>query len=80
MNDLVRYTTEDGRSQTKLRTQEQTVRLPQWEVSELLVATKSKWRARRQFATRCVANSIVVPLAANTGESPLIQACQRVKS
>ena len=35
MNDLILYTTEDGRSQIKLRTQEQTVWLSQREMAEL---------------------------------------------
>ena len=40
MNDLILYTTEDGRSQIKLRAQEQTVWLTQLEMAELLDATK----------------------------------------
>jgi hypothetical protein len=40
MNDLILYTTEDGRSQIKLRTQEQTVWLTQLEMAELFDATK----------------------------------------
>jgi len=40
MNDLILYTTEDGRSQIKLRAQEQTVWLTQLEMSELFDATK----------------------------------------
>ena len=40
MNDLILYTTEDGRSQIKLRAQEQTVWLTQLEMAELFDATK----------------------------------------
>ncbi|WP_215857270.1 virulence RhuM family protein [Acidithiobacillus ferridurans] len=40
MNDLILYTTEDGRSQIKLRAQEQTVWLTQLEIAELFDATK----------------------------------------
>lgn len=40
MNDLILYTTEDGRSQIKLRAQEQTVWLSQLEMAELFDATK----------------------------------------
>lgn len=40
MTDLILYTTEDGRSQIKLRAQEQTVWLTQLEVAELFDATK----------------------------------------
>jgi len=40
MNDLILYTTEDGRSQITLRAQEQTVWLTQLEMAELFDATK----------------------------------------
>ena len=40
MNDLILYTTEDGRSQIKLRAQEQTAWLTQLEMAELFDATK----------------------------------------
>ena len=40
MSDLILYTTEDGRSQIKLRAQEQTVWLTQVEMAELFDATK----------------------------------------
>ena len=40
MNDLILYTTEDGRSQIKLRAQKQTVWLTQLEMAELFDATK----------------------------------------
>jgi hypothetical protein len=40
MIDLILYTTEDGRSQIKLRAQEQTVWLTQLEMAELFDATK----------------------------------------
>ncbi|WP_215891945.1 hypothetical protein [Acidithiobacillus ferriphilus] len=40
MNDLILYTTEDGRSQIKLRAQEQTVWLTQLEMAELFDTTK----------------------------------------
>ena len=40
MNDLILYTTEDGRSQIKLLAQEQTVWLTQLEMAELFDATK----------------------------------------
>lgn len=40
MNDLILYITEDGRSQIKLRAQEQTVWLTQLEMAELFDATK----------------------------------------
>ena len=40
MNDLILYTTEDGRSQIKLRAKDQTVWLTQLEMAELLDATK----------------------------------------
>jgi len=40
MNDLILYTTEDGRSQIKLRAQEQTVWLTQLGMAELFDATK----------------------------------------
>ena len=40
MSDLILYTTEDGRSQIKLRAQEQTVWLAQLEIAELFDATK----------------------------------------
>ena len=40
MNDLILYTTEDGRSQIKLRAHEQTVWLTQLEMAELFDATK----------------------------------------
>lgn len=40
MNDLILYSTEDGRSQIKLRAQEQTVWLTQLEMAELFDATK----------------------------------------
>lgn len=40
MNDLILYTTEDGRSQIQLRTENQTVWLTQLEMAELFDATK----------------------------------------
>jgi len=40
MNDLILYTTEDGRSQIQLRTEDQTVWLTQLEMAELFDATK----------------------------------------
>lgn len=40
MNDLILYTTEDGRSQIKLRSEDQTVWLTQLEMAELFDATK----------------------------------------
>lgn len=40
MNDLILYTTEDGRSQIKLRAQDQTVWLTQLDMAELFDATK----------------------------------------
>lgn len=40
MNDLILYTTEDGRSQIRLRAKEQTVWLTQLEMAELFDATK----------------------------------------
>lgn len=40
MNDLILYTTEDGKSQIKLRSHEQTVWLTQLEMAELFDATK----------------------------------------
>ncbi len=40
MTEIILYTTEDGRSQIKLRTQEQTVWLSQREMAELFDATK----------------------------------------
>jgi hypothetical protein len=40
MSDLILYTTEDGRSQIKLRAQVQTVWLTQLETAELFDATK----------------------------------------
>ena len=40
MSDLILYTTEDGRSQIKLRAQEQSVWLTQLEMAELFAATK----------------------------------------
>jgi hypothetical protein len=40
MSDLILYTTEDGRSQIRLRAQEQTVWLSQLEMAELFDATK----------------------------------------
>lgn len=40
MNDLIPYTTEDGRSQIKLRAQEHTVWLTQLEMAKLFDATK----------------------------------------
>ena len=40
MSDVILYTTEDGRSQIKLRAQEQTVWLTQLEMAELFDATK----------------------------------------
>ena len=40
MNDLILYTTEDGRSQIKLRATDQTVWLTQLEIAELFDATK----------------------------------------
>jgi hypothetical protein len=40
MNDLILYTTEDGRSQIKLRAQEQSIWLTQLEMAELFDATK----------------------------------------
>jgi hypothetical protein len=40
MNDLILYTTEDGRSQIKLRAQEKTVWLTQLEMAELFDATE----------------------------------------
>lgn len=40
MNDLILYTTEDGRSQIKLRADQQTVWLTQFEMAELFDATK----------------------------------------
>jgi hypothetical protein len=35
MNDLILYTTEDGRSQIKLRAKDQTVWMSQWEMAQL---------------------------------------------
>ncbi|MFW2355578.1 virulence RhuM family protein [Hydrogenophaga sp.] len=40
MNDLILYTTEDGKSQIKLRTEQQTVWLTQLDMAELFDATK----------------------------------------
>src|SRR5215218_5591301 len=40
MDNLILYTTEDGRSQITLRAQEQTVWLTQLEIAELFDATK----------------------------------------
>lgn len=40
MSDLILYTTEDGRSQIKLRAQEQTVWLTQLEMADLFDATQ----------------------------------------
>lgn len=40
MNDIILYTTEDGRSQIQLRTENQTVWLTQLEMAELFDATK----------------------------------------
>lgn len=40
MTDLILYTTEDGRSQIKLRSDQQTVWLTQLEMAELFDATK----------------------------------------
>jgi hypothetical protein len=40
MNDLIPYTTDDGRSQIKLRAKDQTVWLTQLEMAELFDATK----------------------------------------
>jgi hypothetical protein len=40
MSDLILYTTADGRSQIKLRAQEQSVWLTQLEMAELFAATK----------------------------------------
>lgn len=40
MNDLILYSTENGRSQIMLRAQEQTVWLTQLEMAELFDATK----------------------------------------
>ena len=40
MNDLILYTTEDGKSQIKLRAEQQTVWLTQLEMAELFDATK----------------------------------------
>lgn len=40
MNDLILYTTEDGRSQIKLRAQEDTVWLTQLEIAELFATSK----------------------------------------
>jgi hypothetical protein len=40
MSDLILYTTEDGRSQIKLRAKDQTVWLTQLEMAELFDATK----------------------------------------
>lgn len=40
MSDLILYTTEDGRSQIKLRADQHTVWLTQLEMAELLDATK----------------------------------------
>ena len=40
MNDLILYTTEDGRCQIKLRAEDQTVWLTQLEMAELFDATK----------------------------------------
>ena len=42
MNDLLLHTTEDGRSQIKLRASDQTVLLTQLEMAELFEATKQK--------------------------------------
>lgn len=40
MNDLILYTTEDGKSQVRLRSDQQTVWLTQLEMAELFAATK----------------------------------------
>ena len=40
MTDLILYTTDDGRSQIKLRAKDQTVWLAQLEMAELFDATK----------------------------------------
>ena len=40
MSDIILYITEDGRSQIKLRTENQTVWLTQLEMAELFDATK----------------------------------------
>ena len=40
MNDLILYTTDDGRTQIKLRAKDQTVCLTQLEMAELFDATK----------------------------------------
>ncbi len=40
MNDLILYTTEDGRSQIKLRAKDETVWLTQLEIAELFASSK----------------------------------------
>jgi hypothetical protein len=40
MSDLILYTTDDGRSQIKLRAEQQTVRLTQKEMADLFATTR----------------------------------------
>ena len=42
---LILYTTEDGKSQIKLRAEQQTVWLAQLEMAELFATTKQNWSA-----------------------------------
>lgn len=50
MNDLILYTTEDGRSQIKLRAQEQNVWLKQLEMAELFDTTRRNISLHRKNA------------------------------
>lgn len=76
MTDLILYTTEDGRSQIKLRAQEQTVWLTQLEMAELFDATKQNsslhlkniFEDRELDAAATVKESLTVQVAA--GRAP----------
>lgn len=51
MNDLIIYTTEDGRSQIKLRAKDETVWLTQLKMAERFAAinTQKKWLMQQLF-------------------------------
>ena len=64
MTDLILYTTEDGRSQIKLRAQEQTVWLTQLEIAELFDATKQNISLHLKISWRTV-NWMQIQLSRN---------------
>ena len=92
MSDLILYTTEDGRSQIQLRTENQTVWLTQLEMAELFDATKQNISLHLQNLLEdgeldpaaTVKESLIVQVevghAATTDEYSVVQLLEKKKN